>query len=307
MNNIHLSSLQSIILGKIGMSLVNKSHCLKSFGTRVSAQAALSRGARNLLKKNLSLKGVHRGKPASIIMTGPSLATQDISGLGSLVTYTASGFYRHSEVDNWSPNYYLFSDRAYFHDTPATLNYFDEFNKKISSETVIFANMHRGHRFFDHNNELLKNREVYYYLGAGASLSSRHSAVDFSSITPVFWGSSAVALALAIWSECNPIYLLGFDHNYLANRYGGLDEHFYQGQTIDGYVLPGFDKADIPLIDRNPYDWEMLMNYRLWQNYRWLARAASSKNIQIFNCTPTPYLDVFPRQRWEHVRKQLSL
>jgi hypothetical protein len=107
-----------------------------------------------------------------------------------------------------------------------------------------------------------------------------------------FRSVSAFALAQAIYMECSPIYLLGFDHDYLANR--GVDHHFYTGGT-----LPGLAATNVPLGERSTYDSELDALLHLWKNYRSLARIANKKGIKIYNATNGGYLDVFERVDFE--------
>ena len=135
-----------------------------------------------------------------------------------------------------------------------------------------------------HRYKMLPLENCYFV----ASVGSGKSVADLTNIVQSFAGVSAFALAQAIYMGCSPIYLLGFDHDYLANR--GVDRHFYGGGTI-----PGHQATNTPLGDRIPYDDEMRANLKLWTNYRSLKAEAERKGIQVFNATAGGYLDVFDR------------
>ena len=212
-----------------------------------------------------------------------------------LPTFAASGFYKHPVIEKWSPTFYFFMDKAYFSENDALAKYYHEFYERISSETTMIAPIHRGKYFFS-KSKAQEKREMVYFASAGDNPLGREC--DFGIVIPKLYGTSALALAWAVFCGCNPIYLLGFDHDYLANR--GVDKHFYEGGTISGGEL-----TNIALADRNPYDLEMLMNYKLWQNYRWLADCAKRNGQTIINCTDGGYLDVFPRKDWETIKSQL--
>ena len=96
---------------------------------------------------------------------------------------------------------------------------------------------------------------------------------------------------------CNPIYLLGFDHDYLANK--GPDKHFYAGATIPNKQ----STYKVELSKLYAYDEIMVTCHKLWQNYRSLNRAAEKKGIKIFNATNGGYLDVFERVDFEEIMK----
>ena len=121
-----------------------------------------------------------------------------------------------------------------------------------------------------------------------------NSDLDFTRVIPSFHGVGAYALSAAIYMGCNPIYLVGFDHDYLANR--GKDRHFYHGSTVSID-----NKQVLTLGDRIPYDDEMLSNFYLWQNYKYLLNIANKKGIKVFNATNGGYLDVFERCHFDSI------
>ena len=141
-------------------------------------------------------------------------------------------------------------------------------------------------------HEFLPTDRTFYVASVGANVQSN----DLTGIIQGFAGVSSFALAQAIYMGCSPIYLLGFDHDYLANR--GVDRHFYTGGTLVGHA-----STNVPLEDRISYDDEMRANLRLWGNYRLLAKVAKYKNIKIFNATNGGYLDVFERIAFEQISK----
>ncbi len=159
-------------------------------------------------------------------------------------------------------------------------------NERIHSSTF-FVPLYRGFDFVRKHGFLPVDRTYYT-----ASFGTNRSSNDLTGVVQGFGSVSALALSQAIYMGCSPIYLLGFDHDYLANR--GVDRHFYKGGTIPGHKL-----TNVPFVDRNPYDDEMRSNLGLWANYRSLKAIAHSKGLQIFNCTRGGYLDVFPRLEYE--------
>ena len=115
-------------------------------------------------------------------------------------------------------------------------------------------------------------------------------------------GVGAYALSAAIYSGCNPIYLIGFDHDYLVNR--DYMSHFFDGPVINT-KNKNFDKKynQTKLSDRVPYDEELITNYRLWQDYRYLKKIANKKGIKIYNSTLGGFLDVFDRYDFDKISK----
>jgi len=255
----------------------------------IEARLSLTQHQHAVLQRNSTFKDKHKGQPAFVIVNGPSLATQDILCLKDQVTFVVSGFWKHEAVFNWQPTYYSLLDANFFTDTPATRAFYQSLHQRIHSSTF-FVPLFRGFDAIQKYEFLPKNRAHYV-----ATIGEKALHNDLTTIVQGFAGVSAFSLSQAIYMGCSPIYLLGFDHDYLANR--GIDRHFYSGGTLIGHPA-----TNIPLSDRVPYDVEMKANLRLWRNYRVLNTIAESKDIKIFNATKGGYLDIFPRVDYESLK-----
>ena len=255
---------------------------LQDRADQFDARRSLTAQQREVLLRNAPLRKKHKGRAAYVIVNGPSLADQDILRLKDDITFVVSGFWKHDAVLTWQPTYYSLLDANFFADTPATEAFYKNLYERIHASTF-FVPLYRG---FDavHKRQILPADLTHYV----ASVGWQTPGNDLTGFVQSFAGVSSFALSQAIYMGCSPIYLLGFDHDYLANR--GIDRHFYKGGTI-----PGQKDTDVPLADRVPYDVEMQANVRLWQNYRVLKAIAERQGTQIFNATRGGYLDVFPR------------
>ena len=249
---------------------------------------ALTNKQKKILSKNRHFKAKHKGEAAFVIATGPSLKKQNIDSLGDFVTFSVNAFFKHKCIKKWQPNYYSLLDKNLLDSDDRSLDDFYKEIRGVVDKTTFFLPLYRG---YDFNNErrAIKNK-VFYIAHAG----SLNLGLELDKIVPTFDGVAAFSLAQAIYMECNPIYLIGFDHDYLANR--GIDHHFFEGGTIKDHKL-----TNVPLLDRNPYDYEMERNLKLWKSYRWLKKVAEKKGIKIFNATDGGYLDVFERIQFERI------
>lgn len=259
----------------------------------MDARRSLTREQQNILQRNAAFADKHKGKPAFVIVNGPSLASQDILWLKNEITFVVSGFWKHDAISCWQPTYYSLLDANFFTDTETTRTFYQSLQERIHSSTF-FVPLFRGFDAVRKHAFLPEDRTFY-----AASVGTNVPGNDLTGIVQGFAGVSAFALSQAIYMGCSPIYLLGFDHDYLANR--GVDHHFYTGGTLVGH-----ESTNVPLADRIPYDVEMRANLRLWGNYRLLAKIAKHKNIRIFNATNGGYLDVFERIAYERVRDILK-
>lgn len=256
----------------------------------IDASKLLSKEQRVILQRNAIFQNKHKGLPGYVIVNGPSLATQDITRLKNEITFVVSGFWKHEVINIWEPTYYSLLDSNYFSDTSVTRDFYESLHQRVKTSTF-FVPLFRGYDAVKSYGLLPPDRTFYV-----ASVGTPRPCNDLTNIVPSFAGVSVFALSQAIYMGCNPIYLLGFDHDYLANR--GVDRHFYTGGTLSGHPA-----TNIPLGDRIPYDEEMRANLRLWANYHALKNIAEANGIQIYNATKGGYLDVFPRGNFEDILK----
>ncbi len=257
-------------------------HTIEQTAIVIEARRSLTKKQKLILKRNASFADKHKGQTAFVIVNGPSLATQNLIHLKDHVTFVVSGFWKHEAVLSWQPTYYSLLDSNFFTNTPSTRTFYQNLHQRIHS-SIFFVPLFRGWDAVRKHSFLPENRTHYV-----ANVGEKAFGNDLTDITQGFAGVSAFALSQAIYMGCNPIYLLGFDHNYLANR--GIDQHFYTGDILDGHP-----STNTPLSELIAYDDEMRDNLHLWKNYRALKSIADAKGIKIFNATKGGYLDVFKR------------
>jgi hypothetical protein len=244
---------------------------------------------KSILNRNLQFKNLHQNKRALVVVNGPSINTQNLDKFENDIIFAVNAFYKYENIHKLQPKYNFLLDSNLFNaETINSSLFYDELLKKLTN-TIFFLPLFRGYKSVIKNNILPINKTFFTAMGG-----DENCDLDFTRVIPSFHGVGAYALSAAIYMGCNPIYLVGFDHDYLANR--GKDHHFYKGSTVNVD-----NKQELTLADRIPYDNEMLSNYYLWQNYRYLLRIATNKGIKVFNSTNGGYLDVFERFHFENI------
>lgn len=250
---------------------------------------SITKEENNIISRNAIFRNKHKGSRAFVIANGPSLSYQDIEPLKNEITFVANGFWKHPIIsEQWQPTYYSFIDPNFFSSDPNNVNFFEEMNKRISNSTF-FIPLFRGFENIKKNG-FLDHKNTFYVAAYGEPFPS----VDLTLLMQGFQSVSAFILAQAVYMGCSPIYLMGYDHNYLANR--GYDQHFYEGDTISDPF-----KRALPLAERSTYDGEMEALIKLWRNYRSIKSVAERNGIEIFNATKGGYLDVFKRYNYEDI------
>lgn len=282
--------LMSFIQKYIALFLKEFSSKLNYLSSAIEKLNLLNIDEKNILKRNSLFKNKHKGKRAFVIVNGPSLKQHDLSNLKDEITFVVSGFWKHPIVsDTWQPSYYSILDKRFFNGSTASLNFFDELNNKIT-RSIFFFPLYRAYKA-QQKFKLIRNKEVYYLSCEGGLKNS----LEFTSNIQSFAGVSAFSLAQAIYMGCSPIYLLGFDHDYLAHRHRGFDKHFYESATIVG------DGELKKLGEMIPYYREMKNNLNLWNNYRALNIIAKKKGVKIYNVGEESFLDVFEKIEFQSI------
>jgi hypothetical protein len=279
------------IMTKLSFYVLQFSKKIESIALKIKVKNYINNDTKDILKRNAIFENKHKNKRAFVIVNGPSLTNQNIQILKDDITFVVSGFFKHKVIDTWQPTYYSILDKSFFDNSNDSLLFFKQLNEKIK-ESIFFIPLFRGYKSNIKNNLLPKDKTFYI-----ASSGLPDDNIDLTKIVQSFQSVSSFALAQAIYMGCNPIYLLGFDHDYLANQ--GPDKHFYQGATI-----PNKESTYKTAISKMyPYDDIMATCHKLWQNYRHLNVAANKRGIKIYNATKGGYLDVFERIEYESIHK----
>lgn len=259
-----------------------RANILRSSAEHLKNVDLLTSFEKGIIARNSKFKDLHKGQRAFAIVNGPSLKKQDLSLLKNEITFTVNGFWKHPVVEKWQPTYHSLIDPQFFNNEQSTNDFWHDLNRKIPASTL-FLPLLRGYEANKKFNFATRNN-VYYIASSGDPCPS----VDLTKLVQGFQSVSACILAQAIYMGCNPIYLLGYDHDYLAYR--GIDHHFYEGGTIKG------NKNEfVPFSDISTYEYEMKSMLALWANYTSLKKVADKREINIYNATEGGYLDVFKR------------
>ena len=277
---------------KIAEILRGSTTTISGWADKIESICLLTQSEKQILHRNLKFQKLHKGQRAFIIANGPSIANQELSHLKSEITFGSSGFYKHEIVNVWQPTYYSIIDPLFFNDPKIFIPFFRELNSKVSQSTF-FLTLTRGYSANMKYN-LLPTNKTFYSSSYG---SSNTRQLDITNVTFGFQNVSAFSLGLAVYMECNPIYLIGFDHDYLVER--GISRHFYQGCILGGELKEIHENK--PISEIYSYYETMKFMQKFWENYMALDKIAKLKGIKIFNATDGGYLDVFERINYNEI------
>jgi hypothetical protein len=240
----------------------------------------------HLLIPNRSLEGVGgRRDRCFILCTGPSLQSQDLTPLRGETLFAVNGMYLHPQYDHLDPAYHFTADPQLGVDRESNVAWLRDLEQAARRPTFVFPAqvepLIRKHGLF-------QGRKIHYLFFSEEGCESGRIRSRLTRPMSVVSSVSLACLLVAIEMGIRTIYLLGCDHDWLANPSQSL--HFY-----------GPDPHFVDDSATYPYEIVMESQLRLWKAYRHVREFALKRGIRIYNATRGGYLDVFPRVNYEQL------
>lgn len=223
------------------------------------------------------LHNLHKGQPAIIIGNGPSLLKTDPRTIINAVTFGCNSIFL---LDGFAPTYYFVEDVLVAEDRASIINQLpwtkffpNDLKKFLTNGTFFNADRTQWINFFSEDFAL------GIEMNATVTYTMLHAAFYFG---------------------CEPVYLIGVDHNYVVNN-ANIDRNntVFTSKTDDpnhfhpDYFGKGLRWHD-PRVDR------------MEAAYRLARRAYENASRRILNATAGGKLEVFERTSWEAIKKSMS-
>lgn len=259
-----------------------------------------------VLAGNAVLRDCCAGRPGFVIGNGPSLVKQDLRPLTGQVTFVANGFWRHPAValpegggkPAWQPTFYAIIDPLYFDGCDAIRAFYGELRARIDGARFLIP---AGGVDVVRDQDLLPADRLHPCIFRGDLATQQECAFDFTRPLPGLFNVSLLTILAAMYTGCNPIYLLGMDHDWLA-RPNCHSTHFYQVVTVDNHE----EVRAIEREGRYSYRFNIECALAAFRSYEAILKTAREHGIQILNATDGGFLDVFPRVEYEDVAASLK-
>jgi hypothetical protein len=276
--------IQNKIIYLAASSLRHFSGLLSRAADRVETFRPMGRDIRELLRENARFREIHKGRRAFVIGNGPSLNRQNLSLLKHELTFTCNSFFLHPILAEWQPTYHALMEATLFDGTVERGLWFEQIRHKMPQTTFFVPAIWK--KAIEEKHLLADERT--HYIGFSGHMNMRLTSVDIAGPVPGGESTVLLSLLLALYMGCDPIYLLGMDHDWLTTR--NMDTHFYplDTQFYNGCRL-GTDLSKIP------YDSDALSIQRLWAGHRNLKAFGEARGVRIQNATDEGFLDVFER------------
>lgn len=241
-----------------------------------------------------SLVWLRQSDACFIVATGPSIKEQDLSLLQGRDVYSVSNFFLHPLLKLIRPRAHFF---APWHEPMPESNYLDWLSAgdaKLPRETRIFLG--------ESDRQRISQRGIFlghrcHYLRLAHEYFPAH--LDLSK--PLLWPMSGPLMIIPVVLALGytKIYLVGCDHNTLLS--------FSDRSPIKNFYAP---EQDMRIKATSADSWdntnmmrELEANTMIHKQYDYYRRLVLDyfPGVEIFNLSPTSWLDLFPRVDFESI------
>jgi hypothetical protein len=236
-----------------------------------------------VLRRNESIKDSHSGDAVYILGNGPSLNNFDLAKIFGQDVITMNYFYLHPNVKDFNIVAHCVGEPF---DSSTWVDPSDMV-EKTHARTYWFGLPAK--KFCE---QRFRGRNLHYYLPGVAANFDVLRRSDLSRPTLQYQSTSQMAIMVALHLGYQNIYLLGFDHDWLATR--GYSPHFYKEDDVD----PAVARADFSVI---PYLDMINISKNLFEVYAAIKKIATRQGANIVNLSQPTYLDIFPNKDQRHV------
>jgi hypothetical protein len=227
---------------------------------------------------------MYAGKRCFVIGNGPSLNKQDLTPLADEVTIVMNSFNRHPIIEKWKPTFFCMAEPRENMKPEALPLFLEGIEAQAYFYRIEYKEILDKHRFVD--------PEKIYYLKTGGAppygWPASRKSIDLSRTIPGCQTTAHMAIVVALYLGCSPIYLIGLDHDWLAQPV--VATHFYASSAED---------------DLSMFSYKQIMEsmLRVWTTHEWIKDVASKLGVVIYNATDGGFLDVFERADYESIIK----
>lgn len=222
-----------------------------------------------------ALRGRYAGRRCWVLANGPSLLKTDVRLLRDEVTIGSNALFLIYDQMGYQPTFLTVEDPLVAEDRAEALN-------ALRGSTKIFP--HDLARFLTPDADTVYCNFVRVYPGF-----PRFSDC-FERI--VYWGGtvSMMNLQLAVHLGCNPVYLVGFDHNYRVPADLASDVITSDADDVNHVHPDYFGKG---------YRWHDPVVSRMEEGYRVARAFCDARGVRVLNATAGGKLEVFERIPFE--------
>lgn len=240
-----------------------------------------------LLSRNERFCGVLQGQRAFVLGNGPSLNSQDLDLLVGENVFAVNSFCRNPLVAKQQPIALCLADPRWFSGTASHQADLHMMNDAL--EATSFFVPAWAHDAVT-QDKLLPPDRTFYCRMEGSLHDSPQFSFDLGHTIPGVYNVGQFAIMVALYMGCDPIYLLGMDHDWFAPS--APVKHFY---TADGT-----DPRREPVAPSRLSNEDLLLEgFKVFRGHRHLMQLAEEHGRRILNATAGGQLDVYERADYD--------
>lgn len=288
-----LEGLSGIAVRCVSKALRINAMFIDRLSNKIECGASLRRGlVSKFLSRNEIFRNCHKNQRCFVIGNGPSIKSQDLSYLHNEITFVMNAFWKHPIINLWQPDYYFLAAPIFFDGSEDSYEFLVELRTRVA-KLKLFVPMYPMYPIKNEIHHIFDD-QLYSVALSGSLAHGLSRWPDFTKAVPGVQSVSQFAIMAAMFMGCSPIYLIGFDHDWLSHR--TLDKHFYEGNILDKHFeMHGGD------LSKFSYKNNAIAIVNLWNGYEALRDVAQSRSTTILNATAGGFLDVFERVKYEDV------
>lgn len=257
--------------------------------------------------KNKEFKNLHKGERCFILASGPSVKTQDLSGLENEICIAVSHFHLHKDIKKIKPKYHVLAPQHKPFTFDDSSKYFEDFLKYYNENEVTYFLGITPYKYS--YTELIKSNPKYklkninylnYYYPERLN-ERNYKDSEIWDITKNLFSISTVvysAIQVAAYMGFKEIYLIGCDHDYIKHPDRLENNRFYEDK--DGIS----DKAHLSKIGLENV---LKILYERWKDYRLMSEYLKEQGVEILDSTENGMLDVFKKRSLKSVLEKKNI
>jgi hypothetical protein len=228
----------------------------------------------HLIWKNSKLKNTKYGKSVFVIANGPSLKNFNIPSLYGKEVIVMNNF----NLAEWKDKVSIV---AHCIGEPNNSSHWGPDQIEIMTDTNSSSYWFHISNAKEVKSSPFSFNKKYYFISPNINPGLWNWKIDLSLPVLGYQTTAQMAIMVALHLGYKEVNLIGFDHDWLANR--NVSPHFYKERK-------GVRKADLSIF---PYYNLITISKNMWKIYMKLNSSSKKMKVKITNLSKPSFLDVF--------------